>query len=134
MLDELEMLLYSPQPDDKYWASAHGEPPVNLNAVTWYASKGLKPKRIGLLVGSTYQTIWTTKELTIAYERGAAYRELYLHHVQDRAFEDSPGLIEHALNRNAGSAEQDYASGQETASEENKPTRGFTISVIPNAT
>ena len=108
--------LYEEQVTDEYYiikdvTKQEPDKSINLNAITHYATLGLKPKRIAVLVGCHYTTIWANDTLRQAYENGAAYHELALRSALLGHFNKSPLAIDMALNRAAGKAEDDAQEG-----------------------
>lgn len=115
---DLTLPTYVPTPEDVYFTPKPGPgeteadvKPVNLNAITYYAQLGLKPLRIGVLVGVNYNTIWRNNRLRTAYETGAAYHELWLRAVAMEATRVKPGVALSLLDRAAGQPEVDRNNG-----------------------
>lgn len=115
---ELKPPVYEPTPEDEYFTPKPGPgevqenvAPVNLNAITYYAQLGLKPVRIGTLVGVHFNTIWRNNRLRAAYEAGAAYHELWLRGVAMEATKVKPAVALDLLNRTAGPADVDRNNG-----------------------
>lgn len=107
--------LYEPQETDEYWQpenTQQNHAPVNLNAISYYASLSLKPKRIGHLVGVAHSTIYKVSKLREAYERGAAHHELWLRSVLMEASKVKPGVALAMLDRSAGPADVDFNDGK----------------------
>lgn len=126
----MQELLYTPQANDVYYtleniggsADKTATPAViNLNAITYYARMGMKPKRIGVLVGCNHTTIWDNNRLRQAYENGAAYHELMLRTIAMQEAESRPGAAYEMLNRAVGKPEDDAAEGFNPADREQRP-------------
>lgn len=115
---ELTMPLYENQDTDEYYLPKPGPgevqadiKPVNLNAIRYYASTGMKPLRIGILVGVHYNTIWRNQKMRLAYEEGAAYHELWLRSVALEATKTKPSIALDLLNRSNGVPDFDFNQG-----------------------
>lgn len=111
-----EFPLYEPKPTDRLYTltSGHSDGAViNLDAITYYASLSLKPRRIGHLVGCNHNTIWGTYVLREAYEHGAALHELWLRAIAVEAAPKTPELAYKMLGRSVGTEEQDVNEGRD---------------------
>ena len=86
---------------------------INLTALTYYARLGMKPKRIGHLIGTTHTSIWNTSPLREAYEKGAAEHEVWLRVAAMAGAQTKPGLAYEMLGRAAGTIEQDVEDGMD---------------------
>lgn len=122
----MEDLLYTPKETDVYFTLENiggaddktvTPATINLNAITYYAKMGMKPKRIAVLVGCNHTTIWDNNKLRQAYESGAAYHELKLRTIAMNEAETKPGAAYEMLNRAVGKPEDDAAQGFNPADE-----------------
>lgn len=123
--------LYEPQPDDVYAtvnALEGGEPrQINLNAITYYAKLGMKPKGIHALVGVTAMTIFKNSKLFEAYENGRAFHTLYLRAAMMSQASKNGFIADLMLGRAVGKADVDAAEAQEAP--ENTGKSGFKVTL-----
>lgn len=112
-----EEILYVPKDTDVYVDLQDGsaeKPParVNLNAVTYYARLGMKPKGIHALVGTTAMSIFNNSKLREAYENGKAYHQAWLRASMMAQVPKNGFLGDALLSRSAGKAEADSVEGE----------------------
>lgn len=129
-----EEILYVPQDGDEYvqlQTSPDGTPGarVNLNAVTYYARLGMKPKGIHALVGTTAMTIFNNTKLREAYENGKAYHQAWLRASMMAQVPKNGFLGDALLSRSAGKAEADSIEGEAPVLQNNEaPKIEFVVS------
>lgn len=112
--------LYEPEPNDVWYQPVNAGPtiktsapaPVNLSALEYYAFLGMKPLRIGTLIGTTHTTIWNTGPLRASYERGAAKHELWLRAILFETTKVKPQVALDLLNRSNGTPDIDMNNGR----------------------
>lgn len=125
--------LYESQPDDKFATIAAlegGEPrQINLNAITYYAKLGMKPKGIHALVGCTAMTIFNNSQLREAYETGRAFHTLYLRAAMMAQAPKNGFVADMMLGRAVGKAEQDAAEGEDPSQNTGKSSFKVTLEV-----
>jgi len=135
-IDLTDDVFYQPSEDDEYaetFPNQHEEPKrINLNAITYYAKLGLKPLRIALLVGTYNTTIWSNVKMRYAYERGAAWHEVYLRTKLLESLARKPENAFQMLERAIGSAEIDQAEGLDPTIEKKADIRRIEVSIVTN--
>lgn len=110
--------LYEPQPGDVYVTLLPGPEggegaKVNLNAITYYAKIGMKPKGIHALVGTTAMTIFNNPKLREAYEAGKAFHQLWLRGAAMAQAQKNGFLADALLSRSGGKHEADALEGED---------------------
>lgn len=135
--------LYEESPDDRYYEIQRRDPNdpnenseplkrVNMDALAYYARLGVKPKRIGPLIGCSHTTIWASSPLREEYERNAAEHEVWLRVRAMDATARSPDAIFQLLNRAVGTPERDVEAGQNPDEVQTEAVTKIELSIVSN--